>query len=140
MSTKYNECSPLQPVKIGFMRIINFFLFFLFFLFLLVLLLSIATPLSHSNDGSILVIYSMVHATLMLITPLLRAKIVDALPHELGLLLKTLPSPFEIFGEFSVKGEYCVPHALLSVLIPTALRCEQLDLIFYELQAVNSMT
>ena len=56
----------------------------------------------------------MVHATLMLITPLLRAKIVDALPHELGLLLKTLPSPFEVFGEFSVKGVF----SRMSVWLP----------------------
>jgi uncharacterized membrane protein YgcG len=40
----------------------------------------------------------------MVVIPILRNKIVDALPQELGFLLKTLPSPFEVNGEFSIIG------------------------------------
>ena len=47
---------------------------------------------------------SMVGAILSLVTPMIRTKLIAALPAELGLLLKTLPSPFVVKGEFDITG------------------------------------
>lgn len=46
----------------------------------------------------------LVGATLKLLTPIIRYQILNALPHELGDLIKSLPSPVNILGEFSVVG------------------------------------
>ena len=47
---------------------------------------------------------SMVSAILSVITPALRTRILAALPPELGLLMRTLPSPFSCRGEFDITG------------------------------------
>lgn len=47
---------------------------------------------------------SMIGATLSLTIPILRKKMLAALPPELGLMMKTLSSPVQIKGSFSVAG------------------------------------
>jgi len=47
---------------------------------------------------------SIMGAILSVITPTLRTQILKNLPHELGQLLRTLPSPFCIRGDFHVSG------------------------------------
>eukprot|EP01038_Epipyxis_sp_PR26KG_P004366 gene4366-6177_t len=47
---------------------------------------------------------SIVSMVMSLINPIIRSQLVNLLPHELGLLLKTLPSPFCVRGEFDISG------------------------------------
>ncbi|KAJ1408258.1 hypothetical protein B484DRAFT_403590, partial [Ochromonadaceae sp. CCMP2298] len=47
---------------------------------------------------------SVVGAILSLVTPMIRTQIVANLPHELGVLLYSLPAPFTLKGEFDVLG------------------------------------
>lgn len=47
---------------------------------------------------------SIMGAILSIITPTLRTQMLKNLPHELGQLLRTLPSPFCIRGDFHVSG------------------------------------
>ena len=54
---------------------------------------------------SVLFLYcSIIGAVLSLVTPMLRTLIVSQLPHELGALMTTLPSPFSVKGEFDING------------------------------------
>eukprot|EP01035_Chromulina_nebulosa_P017380 gene17380-22928_t len=47
---------------------------------------------------------SMVGIMLSIISPTIRSKVVNSLPVELGLLARTLPSPFSMRGEFDITG------------------------------------
>ena len=47
---------------------------------------------------------TIVGSILSLVVPMLRQKLVDALPHEMGLIVKELPSALRVRGEFSVTG------------------------------------
>ena len=47
---------------------------------------------------------SMVSATLAVIIPSIRNKIVSGLPKEFGMMLRTLPSPISIVGDFDIRG------------------------------------
>ena len=46
----------------------------------------------------------LVGATLKLLTPIIRYQILNALPHELGDFIKSLPSAVNIHGDFSILG------------------------------------
>lgn len=48
--------------------------------------------------------HSVVGTILALVIPLIRSQIINSLPVELGLFLKTLPSPFTVSGEFDITG------------------------------------
>lgn len=47
---------------------------------------------------------SIVGLVLSLLTPTIRHALVDNLPFELGLMIKTMPTPFTIIGDFNVRG------------------------------------
>jgi len=46
----------------------------------------------------------LVGATLKLLTPIIRYQVLNALPHELGDFIKSLPSAVNIHGDFSILG------------------------------------
>jgi hypothetical protein len=47
---------------------------------------------------------SIVGLVLSLLTPTIRHQLVDNLPFELGLMIKTMPTSFTIIGDFNVRG------------------------------------
>ena len=47
---------------------------------------------------------SLVSMVVSLISPLLRSLLTDNLPPELGMLLRSLPAPCRLRGEFDVRG------------------------------------
>lgn len=47
---------------------------------------------------------SMVGLILSLVSPMIRKEILNNLPHELGLLIRTFPSSFTLRGEFDIAG------------------------------------
>lgn len=47
---------------------------------------------------------TIVGSILSLVVPMLRQKLVDVLPHEFGSIVKELPSPLRVRGEFTVTG------------------------------------
>ncbi len=46
----------------------------------------------------------MVGLVLSLVSPMIRRQLLNNLPHELGLLMRTFPSPFMARGEFDIVG------------------------------------
>lgn len=48
--------------------------------------------------------YSIVGLVVSLITPTIRNLLTQNLPYELGLLIRTFPSPFSITGAFDIQG------------------------------------
>lgn len=46
----------------------------------------------------------MVGLVLSLVSPMIRKQLLNNLPHELGLLMRTFPSPFMARGEFDIVG------------------------------------
>lgn len=67
---------------------------------------------------------SMVAAIISVLTPALRTRILALLPPELGLLMRTLPSPFSCRGEFDITG----PE--LTVLSTPLEKCQLLCQMF----------
>ena len=47
---------------------------------------------------------SLVSLVLSLVSPMIRKELLNNLPHELGLLMRTFPSPFVARGEIDVMG------------------------------------
>jgi hypothetical protein len=47
---------------------------------------------------------SIVGLVLSLLTPTIRHALVDNLPFELGLMIRTMPTPFTIIGDFNIRG------------------------------------
>ena len=65
----------------------------------------------------------MVGAILSLVTPIIRSQIAANIPHEVGMLLHSLPTDFTLQGEFDVKGMD------MSVLSTEFHKCEIFELL-----------